>query len=261
MQVGIRGTVTIAALLVCAQPVHASAQSPDPPVEQQTPGSGTIDDPYPRRPQCAAMFLKADWQLTTKQRACDWIHNRMLSMTALTGAAGAAGFSHLRNAESERGDSFQTRFGRRFAQSAFKSTGSYLGGWVFHEDPRERPPYLVMRREPHPHGFFKRTTYALGRNFISYRCDAARGILRGTADCTRPEHIKKVPAISRIAGSFASGAASELWDSNGHPSRHRVLRGVASAYAATFVNTLVSEFKPELSAFGNKMFRAVFGGR
>jgi hypothetical protein len=207
------------------------------------------------------MFLKADWQLTLKQRTCDWVQNRLLSTTALAGAAWSAGFSMVRDAESEDGDGFTTRFGRKFSQHAFKSSASYAAGLIFHEDPRTRPPYLVMKPEERPHGFLKRTVHALGANFISYRCDGASGLRSGTADCTKPEHIRKVPAISRVAGSLASGAASEFWEPGREVSGSRALRGAASAYASTFVNALFTEFKPELNAFGNKVFRAVFGGR
>ena len=259
----------LAAALASTQPVDAQSDdtsaAPLPALEQavstRTPSPATPDDPYPRRPQCASMFLKADWQLSSKQRTCDWIHNRMFSTSALAGAAWSAGFSMVRDSASEQGDGFSTRFSRKFAQNAFKSTGSYVGGLVFHEDPRTRPPYLVMKPGVHPHGFFRRTAHALGTNLTSYRCDGARGLRPGHADCTKPEHIAKVPAISRVVGSLASGASSELWESQGRISGNRALRGAASAYASTFVNALFVEFKPELNAIAGKTFRALFGGR
>jgi hypothetical protein len=218
-------------------------------------------DPYPDRPECASMFLKADWRLTSKQRACDWLQNRMFSMTALAGAAWSAEVSKFRDARSERGDGFATRFSHKFAQNAFKSTGGYLGGLLLREDPRTRPPYLVMKPGAHPHGFFPRVGHALGTNLISYRCDGARGLRAGTVDCTSPDHIRKVPAISRIVGSLASGASSELWEPRESRSGNRALRGAASAYGSTFANALFTEFQPELNAFAGKTFRALFGGR
>lgn len=207
------------------------------------------------------MFLKADWPLTFRQRTCDWIQNRLFSTSAVAGAAWSAGFSMARDAPSEDGLGFGTRFGRKFTQHAIKSAGSYAGGLLFHEDPRTRPPYLVLKPKPRPRGFLKRTVHALGTNFISYRCDGGRWLRTGPANCTRAEHIKKVPAVSRVVASLASGAASELWESETERSRNRALRGAASAYGATFVNALVAEFKPELNAAGGKIFRAIFGGR
>jgi hypothetical protein len=75
------------------------------------------------------------------------------------------------------------------------------------------------------------------------------------------EHIRRVPAVSRVAGSLASGASSELWESSGHPSGNRALRGAASAYASTFVDAVFTEFRPELNAIAGKALRVVLGGR
>jgi hypothetical protein len=141
---------------------------------------------------------------------------------------------------------------RKFAQNAFKSTGAYAGGLVFKEDPRSRPPYLVLQGQHHAHGFFRRAGHAIAGNVMAYRC---------AADCTRPEHIKRVFALSRLTGSIASGAASELWEPGRQRSGSRLWRGAASAYGSTFVNALFVEFKPEISGLGNKALRGVFGGR
>jgi hypothetical protein len=260
-------TATFTAVLAYSAP--AGAQLPS----ANAASSGAIDpqvttglpvppgnDPYPHRPECASMFLNADWILTPKQRACDLIQNRMLSMTALAGAAWSAEVSKIRDTASERGDGFATRFSRKFAQNAFKSTGSYVGGLLLHEDPRTRPPYLIMTPGAHPHGFLRRTAHALGTNLIAYRCDGATEPGSDSVNCTRPDQIKRVPAISRVVGSLASGASSELWQPKDRRSGNRALRGAASAYASTFANALFTEFQPELSAFAGKTFRALFGG-
>ena len=213
--------------------------------------AGLRDNPYARRPECASMFLKSDWQLTSKQVACDWIHNRMLSLGAVAGAAWSAAYSQITDNETEQDDGFLERFGHKYSQSVFKSTASYLGGRIFGEDPRSKPPYLVMKTEQRARGFFPRISQALGRNLVSYRC---------VETCTEPEHIRKVPAVSRVAGAFASGLASEFWETDGHPDRKRVLRGTASAYASSFASAVFTEFQPELNAIAGKAFR-MFGGR
>ena len=243
----------MAAAIICMHAAVARAQSGDPvQTNTATASPPPAEDPYSRRPQCASMFLSADWQLSLKQRSCDWIQNRMLSTTAVVAAAWSAGFSMVRDAPSEKGDGFGVRFGHKFAQNAFKSTGAFVGGLVFREDPRDQPPFLVLKTGPHPHGFVRRTALAIGRNVVSYHC---------VSNCTRPEDVRKVPAISKITGSIASGVASELWEPDHHVSGSRALRGAASAYASTFVNALMLEFKPELSAMGAKTMRVLFGGR
>jgi hypothetical protein len=251
------GLTAVAVAIVVVLPAAARAGDPDDPPAEQQPSApivpaGPRENPYARRPQCASMFLKADWQLTPKQHVCDWIHNRMFSMSSLAGAAWSAAYSQVTDNDTEEGDRFVTRFGRKFSQSAFKSTASYLGGRIFREDPRSKPPYLVMRTEKRATGFFPRTVQALGRNLVSYRC---------VDTCTAPAHVRKVPAVSRVAGAFASGAASEFWESEGHPTRDRVLRGAASAYASSFANAVFTEFQPELNAIAGKAFRTIFGGR
>ena len=250
---GVLRAAAVATIILA--PAVALAAGPDetPAAPQTAPivPAGLRDNPYARRPQCASMFLKADWQLTSKQVACDWIQNRMLSLSAVAGAAWSAAYSQITDNETEQDDDFLERFGHKFSQSVFKSTASYLGGRIFHEDPRSKPPYLVMKTEQRARGFFPRTAQALGRNLISYRC---------VETCTDPEHIRKVPAVSRVAGAFASGLASEFWETDGHPSRRRVLRGAASAYASSFASAVFTEFQPELNAIAGKAFR-LFGGR
>ena len=70
-----------------------------------------------------------------------------------------------------------------------------------------------------------------------------------------------MPALSRLVGSFASGFSIEVLDRDKANMRSRALRGSASAYAATFVNSLFVEFKPELSAFAGRAFTTLFGVR
>lgn len=213
------------------------------------------EDPFPRRPVCASLFLKSEYQLSLKQKNCDWLQNRVFSSTAFAGAAGAAVYSQILERSRDRGKGtagFTTRFSENFAQSAFKSTGAYFGGMIFREDPRRDPPYLSMRSAPHPRGFWKRTAYAVRTNFISYRCVDA---------CLSESDIRKVPAISRLAGSFASGFSSEMWAPDRLNSPGRALRRSASAYGSTFADSLFVEFKPELSAAAGKAITAIFGVR
>ena len=198
------------------------------------------------------MFIKSEWQLTKKQRACDWIDDGVFSTNAMLGAAWSAGFAQRIDLASERGDGFATRFGRRFAQNAVKSSVAYATQALIHEDPRRDPPYLAMRSSPQPRGFFSRTGHALGSNFISYKC---RNL------CSDATDIHTVPALSRLAGSLASGVAGELLTYDRPNSTRHALQGTASAYGSTFVSALFTEFKPELSAFAGKAFTKIFGVR
>jgi hypothetical protein len=210
----------------------------------QTPLGEPVDPPP--RPVCSSFFLKSDRPLTFKQKTCDWVQNRMFSPTSAVGAAWSAGFSQMTERADDRGKGsagFSTRFATNFAQSAAKSTGAYLGGFVFREDPRRDPPYL---KRPQVRGFWKRTGRALGDNFIAYRWDG--------------QEWRRVPAFSRVAGSFASGFSSMLWAPDRLNTPGRALRRTATAYGGTFSNSLFLEFKPEITALAGKVAGRIFGG-
>jgi hypothetical protein len=192
------------------------------------------------------MFLRSDWQLTPKQRACDWLQNGVLSTSRLFTTAWSTGYSMAIDTSSERGDGFRVRFGRKWVQGAFATTGEYLGAVVGREDGREAPPYLAMRSAPPPHGFIKRLGTAIAGNVITSKCVNL---------CREEGDIKKRFGVSRVLGAVASGAGGVAvsWD---RPDRgKRAWHGMASAYATSFAHAVFSEFKPELTAFGGRVFR------
>jgi hypothetical protein len=209
-------------------------------------------NPWNDRPDCASMFLKSDWQLSPKQRACAWLYDGVLSTNAVLGSLWSARFSQDVDLTSEQGDPFVTRFGRKFGQSAIKSTAIYLGALISREDTRTKPPYLIMRPAPPHRGFFRRFGSAIAGNVVGSRC---------IRKCTSKEDIRPRFVFSKLAGSFASGFAGEMLTSDRPDSLNHALRGSASAYAATFGNAVFSEFRPELSAFAGRLFRTLGGSR
>lgn len=237
-----RYLVVVLAVVLTAWPV--SAQEPEAPAASPV-------NPWSERPQCSSMFLGADWQLSHKQRLCLYVQQGVFSPSGVFAAAFSARFSQEVDASSERGDGFATRFGRRFAQNAFKSTGTYLGAYLAREDPRQTPPFLSMRSS-RPRGFFPRLGHALVANAAPYRC-------RGS--CTDVTDIGRTFGLSKVLGSLASGASAEWLTRDRPDSRDRALRGAASAYAATFVSAAVHEFRPEIGAAAAKVFTTIFGVR
>jgi hypothetical protein len=229
----------------------AAAIAVTPALPGQTTDDADWKDPWASRPVCAARFLKSDWQLTGKQRACNWIQNGVLSTSGMLAAVWSAEFSLITNPASERGDGFPVRFGRKFAQSGIRSTAAYIGTVIAHEDPREFPPYLALVSDPPPRGFFNRTAHALGRNVISSQC---------VGQCVSQADIHKRFVLSKLLGAAASGVAGEVLTGEKPGAHDRMVRGFATAYASTFVNQLFVEFKPELSAAGGRLFR-LMGGR
>jgi hypothetical protein len=209
------------------------------------PAERPPENPFERRPVCAGMFLASEWQLSTKQRACDLLHNRIFSSSAMAGAVWSASTLPIWQGAVGRPrttDSFPKRLAVNIAQNAFKSTGAYLGGMIQQEDPRQFPPFLVLKRETPRRGFAKRFWHAMTVNAMAYKCVNA---------CTKPTDVQQRFAFSRVIGSLASGFSRELWAAD--RSAARGLRGAATAYGATFANSLFVEFKPELSALAGRV--------
>jgi hypothetical protein len=213
--------------------------------------SSLPDDPRQRLPECSSTSLKSDWQLSGKQRTCHWITNGVLSVEGLVGSNVIALTSVVMDLEEERGDPYRARFGQRFAENALKTTGAYAGTLLTGEDPRRRPPYLVLKG-PRPSGFFPRTGLALKENLLAYRCDAP---------CTRAEHVRTGLSAGRILGSAASGFGRELTLHSSQRSVSRAARASLSAYAIGYASAVVGEFTPELTAGVKKSIGSLFRRR
>jgi hypothetical protein len=217
---------------------------------QLSSGAPELDDPWSMRPVCASMFLKADWQLTSKQRACNWLQNGVLSTGRIFTTATSTVFSMVADRSSERGDGFQVRFGRKWVQGAVATTGEYIGSLIAHEDPREIPPYLVLRPAGPPRGFFARFGSAIASTVVTTQC---------VGRCTDPADIHKRFALSRVLGAVGSGAAGAALNSDEPNRSERALHGMLTAYVSAFGHQLLSEFKPEAAKLGGRVFRLLGG--
>ena len=209
------------------------------------------DDPRQRFPECTSESLKSDWQLSGKQRTCDWLTNGVLSVEGLVVSNVIALTSVVMDLEDERGDPYRARFGQRFAEHALKTSGAYAGTLLTGEDPRRRPPYLVLKG-PRPAGFLPRAGLALKENLLAYHCDAP---------CTRAEHVRTSLSAGRILGSAASGFGRELTLHSGQRSVSRAARASLSAYAVGYAIGLVGEFTPELTAGVKRSIGSLFRRR
>lgn len=248
------GRVVVIAAVLMSFAVPGAAQHPGFAADASAAAQPSVAgaNPWDDRPDCASMFLKSDWQLSPKQRACAWLHDGVLSTNAVLGSLWSARFSQDVDLTSEQGDPFAVRFGRKFGQSAVKSTAIYFASLISREDTRTKPPYLIMRPAPPRRGFFRRFGSAIAGNVVGTQC---------IRKCTSKEDIRPRFVFSKLAGSFASGFAGEMLTYDRPDSLNHALRGSASAYAATFGNAVFSEFRPELTAFAGRLFRTLGGSR
>jgi AcrR family transcriptional regulator len=129
-----------------------------------------------------------------------FVRHGVLSVEGLVGSNVIALTSVVVDLEEERGDPYRARFGQRFAENALKTSGAFAGTLLTGEDPRRRPPYLVLKG-PRPSGFLPRTGLALKENLLAYRCDAP---------CTGAEHVRTGLSAGRILGSAASAVLGEF---------------------------------------------------
>jgi len=197
------------------------------------------------------MFLKADWQLSSKQRGCNWLQNGVLSTGRIFTTVASTLFSMVLDLPSEHGDGFRVRFGRKWLQGA-ATTGEYVGSLIAHEDPREIPPYLVLRPTAPPRGFFPRFGAAVARTVMSTQC----------VDPCRATDIRKRIGLSRVLGALASGVTGAALNQNQGGTddwNARAWHGTLTAYGSAFAHQLLSEFKPEAARLGGRLFR-LFGG-
>src|SRR5688500_14239106 len=104
----IRGRVFVIAAVLMSFAAPGAAQDPalttDVPAAAQPSAAGS--NRWNDRPDCASMFLKSDWQLSPKQRACAWLHDGVLSTNAVLGSLWSARFSQDVDLTSEQGDPF-----------------------------------------------------------------------------------------------------------------------------------------------------------
>src|SRR5262249_11876655 len=101
-------------------------------VAQQTGTTATPPvDPSPYRPLCKSMFLASDWQLASKQNACEWVNNRLFSLGVLASATWSAATAPIWTnwlGHDAAPEGFTKRLGANLTQNAFKSTATYLVG-------------------------------------------------------------------------------------------------------------------------------------
>jgi hypothetical protein len=126
----------------------------------------------------------------------------------------------------QTGEGYSYRFASGWGRRIVRNTAQFGFEAVLHEDSRYRPSGA--------HGFSKRFLFATGHSVTAYRPDGSIG-----------------PAYGRIAAGVAGAAISSTW----HPQSIdacALLSGAGEAVLDRAGNNLLTEFAPDLKAFGKR---------
>lgn len=200
----------------------------------------------PSPPPCGSYSLNGSVHLTAKQKLCFYGEQRVLTGSAIFGAAFFSMVSPqvatMTNSPPEPGG-FWRRFGTRYAQGLTKSTADTLVGILNREDPRSNPP--PDPADDHSHraqkpGFGPRLGSALLRTVWTHR-DSGRDFL----------------ALSHFAGAFSSGFVGMAWTPDPQNTVGEAFKRSGTAFGGYIASSIFTEFQPDIfTLFGRVFFRA-----
>jgi hypothetical protein len=124
------------------------------------------------------------------------------------------------------GEGYSYRFASGWGRRIVRNTAQFGFEAILHEDSRYRPSGA--------HGFSRRFLFATGHAVTAYKPDGSIG-----------------PAYGRMAAGVVSAATSSTW----HPQSidaAALLSGIGQSVVDWAGNNLLTEFTPDLKAFGKK---------
>jgi len=187
--------------------------------------------PEPPPPDCNNYIMQNRPVFNAKQRACHYFSN-IISPSGTFGSLFFAGIAQWRDDPPEWGQGmhgFGRRFGTRYAQGIAKSTGEFVFGEVFREDPRMLPSTKA--------GFWGRSLHALVNPLVV-------------------EVPKKRFAVSRLAGALSSGFAGRAWYPDRLNSIGQAFARSGSAMGGYVGSSFFTEFRPDFLNLVGRIFGA-----
>ena len=192
-------------------------------------------------PPCSSYTMNKAPKLTWRQKFCYYSENRVLTGSAVFGSLFFGAVAQFRHDPQEWGqgvEGYGRRVGTRYAQGLAKSTAEFLVGAINHEDPRAHPPVDIGAANPHLKSTFK------GR--------LGSALLR-TVWTHRDPPYKDGIAFSRIAGALSSGFVGNAWYPDRLTTPGQAFARTGSAMGGYVINSLFSEFQPEVFGLVRKM--------
>jgi hypothetical protein len=222
--------------LSCQQPVESAG-----PTYQDAP-----------QPKCDAYTMQNRVRLTALEKTC-YYRDQLFSPSAVFGAAFFGAIAQAMNSPAQwpqGAKGYEWRVSTRYVQGMAKSTGSYLAGLAFHEDPRSVRPdchrpydsnYMVIEPAT-PKTFWRRLGGAVAVNFW-----------------TTNDSCKKQPQFSASAGALASGFVGMEWTPDPSNTVSKAFVRSGTALGGDVASSVFTEFKGDITNLFSKMLNRKAG--
>lgn len=207
----------------------------------QTPPE--LSPPPDPQQSCDAFSLTNYPRFSFKQRTCYW-GSQLFTGSALFGASFFAAVAQVRHDPKEwpqGAQGFGERFGTRYTQGMTKTTVAYLASAMLHEDLRPRPPY-----DPACPGH----VHIPHTNYMARLGSSLLRVVWTHNDATCKDQV----AVSRLAGSFASGFIQSAWLPPSTNTTGNALVSSASGMGGYFANSVWTEFQGDLFGLLGRAF-------
>ena len=211
---------------------------------QQADGVIYTDAP---RPKCDSFSMQNRFSLTKLEKTC-YYRDQLFAPSAVFGAGMFAGVAQATNSppqwpQGARG--YAWRYGTRYVQGMAKTTGGYLVGLLFHEDPRPVRPDCTQRagtrdtfmEAPAPRTFWQRLRGAVTVNFYA-----------------RNDHCNLRPAFSVSAAALSSGFVGMVWTPDPSNTVTKAFVRSGTALGGSIGNSVFTEFRGDIISGLVRMF-------
>lgn len=226
-----RRIVLASALLCLSTGMSALAQSSP---HTEIAGRGRYDGLFVPRAARPATIVQGPTAgpyspITAEERGWWWLNSTLGPKSIGAGIITSAWFTARNKPEEWHGtwEGFGKRLGSRQARVGISNTIEASLGAIWGEDPR----YIRSEQK----GFGRRAGHAFGSAFVAYRPSGRR-----------------MPAIARYLGIFASSFIANAWHPPSANNREDALERAGWAFGGRIVGNLFTEFWPEIR---RKVFR------
>ena len=198
------------------------------------------------RPKCDSFSMQNLVRLSTLEKTC-YYRDQVFTPSAIFGAAFFGAIAQAMDSPPDwpqGAKGFAWRASTRYVQGMAKTTGSYLAGLAFHEDPRAVRPdceratnaYKIVTEPAPPRSFWRRLGGAVAVNFWA-----------------KDDSCRFRPMFSPTAGALSSGFVGMAWTSDSSNTVTKAMVRSGTALGGTIGSSIFTEFKGDITNLVSKM--------